>query len=133
MEARVKDGIEKFEDGIDEVKAKLHQSEIERKKLIEKIEMTMTEHRKFKEDFTSVKDEIRRQQASAHLELKQELLSFHSHCESLISDINLAKNSTAQQQIDLTQAYTRIDLVNNMIVKVENRVQELEEDHMTKA
>jgi hypothetical protein len=45
----------------------------------------------------------------------------------------LAKNSTAQQQIDLTQAYTRIDLVNNMIVKVENRVQELEEDHMTKA
>jgi hypothetical protein len=63
--------------------------------LIEKIELTMSEHRKFKEDFTSVKDEIRRQQASAHLELKQELLAFHTHCESLLTDINLAKTSTA--------------------------------------
>ena len=90
---------------------KVVQSENERKKMISTLDLNTSDVKKFKEELHMLKDVIRRQQETKHLELKQEFVQFTTQVEGLIAEINLAKALTQQQQTELTASYARTEVI----------------------
>ncbi len=94
MEAKLSEQITDAQDGVDEVRVKVVQSENERKKMVEKLDLNSTEVKKFKEELQTLKDVIRRQQEMQHMELKKEILELTPKMDTFIADINLARSVT---------------------------------------
>jgi len=70
------------------------QSDNERKRVNERVESTAADVKKFKDELHMIKDVIRRQQETKHLELKQEFIEFNTRVEALNNEINMAKAIT---------------------------------------
>ena len=81
LEAKLSEQVQNAHDGVDEVRVKVVQSENERKKMIDKLEMNTTDVKKLKDELHMLKDVIRRQQEAKHLELKEEFLQFTTQVE----------------------------------------------------
>ena len=98
------------------------QGENERKKMVDRLDTSTADVKRFKDELHMLKDVIRRQQEAKHLELKEEFLGFTTQMEQLIGEIQLAKGLTQTQQADLNASYARSEQLQDQIKKLEARI-----------